>query len=112
AAGVLGVKHAIGVANGTDALQIALQAHGVGPGDEVIVPPFTFIATAEVVSLLGATPVFVDIEPDTFNIGPAQIAAKITPKTKAIIPVHLFGHPAPMEEIKAIAEKHAQYQQI
>jgi dTDP-4-amino-4,6-dideoxygalactose transaminase len=106
AAGVLGVRHAVGVANGTDALQIALQAHGVGPGDEVIVPPFTFIATAEVVSLLGATPVFCDIETDTFNLDPAQIEAKINDRTKAIIPVHLFGHPAPMEAINAIAEKH------
>jgi dTDP-4-amino-4,6-dideoxygalactose transaminase len=106
AAEVLGVRHAIGVANGTDALQIALQAHGVGLGDEVIVPPFTFIATAEVVSLLGATPVFCDIEADTFNLDPAQLEAKISPVTKAIVPVHLFGHPAPMEEIKAIAARH------
>jgi dTDP-4-amino-4,6-dideoxygalactose transaminase len=112
AAEVLGVQHAIGVANGTDALQIALQAHGVGPGDEVIVPPFTFIATAEVVSLLGATPVFCDIEADTFNIDPVQIAGKITAKTKAIVPVHLFGHPAPLAEIKAIAAARAQSQQI
>jgi dTDP-4-amino-4,6-dideoxygalactose transaminase len=106
AATTLGVRHAIGVANGTDALQIALQAHGVGPGDEVIVPPFTFIATAEVVSLLGATPVFCDITADTLNLDPTQLEAKITHLTKAIVPVHLFGHPAPMPEIKAIAARH------
>jgi len=102
----LGVRHALGVANGTDALLLALRAAGVGPGDEVIVPPFTFIATAEVVSLLGATPVFADIEAQTFNINPAAIEAAITPRTKAIIPVHLYGHPAQMKEIKAIAAKH------
>lgn len=102
----LGAKHAIGVANGTDALQLALQAHGVGPGDEVIVPPFTFIATAEVVSLLGATPVFCDIEADTLNINPAGVEERITPRTKAIAAVHLFGHPAPIAELKAIADKH------
>jgi dTDP-4-amino-4,6-dideoxygalactose transaminase len=106
AAEVLNVPHAMGVANGTDALQLALQSAGVGPGDEVIVPPFTFIATAEVVSLLGATPVFVDIEPQTFNIDPAKVEAAITPKTKALVPVHLYGHPAQMQELKAIAQKH------
>jgi len=106
AAQALGVPNALGVANGTDALQLALQTAGVGPGDEVIVPPFTFIATAEVVSLLGATPVFVDIEPQTFNIDPAKVEAAITPKTKALIPVHLYGHPAQMKELKAIAAKH------
>ena len=106
AAKSLGVRHAIGVANGTDALQIALQALGLRPGDEVITTPFTFIATAEVVTLLGATPVFVDIEADTFNIDPALIEAAITPRTRAIIPVHLFGHPASMREINAIAHRH------
>ena len=106
AARALGVKHAIGVANGTDALQIALMALGVGPGDEVITTPFTFFATGEVVSLLGAVPVFVDIDAATYNIDPALIEAAITPRTKAIIPVHIFGHPAPMPEINAIAKKH------
>lgn len=106
AARILGVRHAVGVANGTDALQIALHAHGVAPGDEVIVPPFTFIATAEVVSCLGATPVFVDIETDTFNLDPRAVEVAITPRTKAIVPVHLFGHPAAMEEINAIAVRH------
>src|SRR4028118_358316 len=105
AAQILGVKHAIGVANGTDALLISLRCLGLRPGDEVITTPFTFIATAEVVSLLGATPVFVDIEPDTFNLDPRLIEAAITPRTKGIIPVHLFGHPAPMTEINAIAKK-------
>jgi dTDP-4-amino-4,6-dideoxygalactose transaminase len=106
AAQALGVKHAVGVANGTDALQIALQAMGVGAGDEVITTSFSFFATAEVISRLGAIPVFVDIEEDTFNIDPIQVEAAITPRTKAIIPVHLFGHPAPMNELLAIARRH------
>lgn len=106
AAQVLGVKHAIGVANGTDALLIALRALGIQPGDEVITTTFSFIATAEVVSLLGATPVFVDIDPVTFNLAPALVEAAITPRTKAIIPVHLFGLPAPMREINDIAQRH------
>ncbi len=106
AAQALGVRHAIGVANGTDALLLSLRALGVGPGDEVITTPFSFIATAEVVSLLGATPVFVDIEPDMFNLDPQLIEAAITPRTRAIIPVHLFGHPAAMTEINALAKKH------
>jgi dTDP-4-amino-4,6-dideoxygalactose transaminase len=106
AAQSLGVKHAIGVANGTDALQISLMALGVGPGDEVITTPFTFFATAEVVSAVGATPVFVDIDPATYNINPQAIEAAVTPRTKAIIPVHIFGHAAPMHEINAIAKKH------
>jgi dTDP-4-amino-4,6-dideoxygalactose transaminase len=102
----VGVKHAIGVANGTDALLLALDAAGVGAGDEVITTPFTFFATAEVVSQLGATPVFVDIDEKTYNIDVKQIEAKITDKTKAIIPVHIFGQPANMDEIMALAEAH------
>jgi dTDP-4-amino-4,6-dideoxygalactose transaminase len=100
------LPHAIGCANGTDALLLALRACGIGQGDEVITTPFTFIATAEVVALVGAQPVFVDICPDTFNIDPDKIAAKITSRTKAIIPVHLFGHPADMAPIMDIARKH------
>lgn len=100
-----GLPHAIGCANGTDALLLALRACGIGAGDEVITTPFTFIATAEVVALLGAKPVFVDICPDTFNIDPAKIVAKINSRTKAIIPVHLFGHPADMDPIMDIAKR-------
>lgn len=106
AARELGVKHAIGVANGTDALQIALRALKVGVGDEVITTPFSFYSAAEVIADLGATPVFVDIEADTFNIDPRLVEAAITSKTRAIIPVHIFGHPAPMPEINSIAQKH------
>lgn len=101
-----GLPYAVGCANGTDALLLTLRACGIGPGDEVITTPFTFIATAEVVALVGARPVFVDICPDTFNIDPDKISAKITSKTKAIIPVHLFGHPADMTPIMDIARKH------
>lgn len=99
------VPHAVGVASGTDALLLALRALGIGAGDEVITTPFTFIATAEVPGLLGAIPVFVDIDPQTFNIDAALIEAAITKKTKAIIPVHLFGHPCDMDPILAIAKK-------
>jgi UDP-2-acetamido-2-deoxy-ribo-hexuluronate aminotransferase len=101
-----GAKHCITVASGTEALLIALMAIGIKPGDEVITTPFSFIATAEVIVLLGAKPVFVDIEPDTCNINASLIEAKITHKTKAIMPVSLYGQPADMDEINAIAEKH------
>ena len=102
----LGVKHVIPCANGTDALQIALMGLKLEPGDEVITADFTFAATVEVISLLRLTPVLIDVDPKTFNIDPKAIEAAITPKTKAIIPVHLFGQTADMEAINAIAEKH------
>ena len=103
----LGVKHVIPCANGTDALQVSLMALGLKAGDEVITSPFTFIATAEVVGLLGITCKFVDVEWDTFNLDVTQLEQAITPKTKAIIPVHLFGQSCKMEEIVQIAKKHA-----
>jgi dTDP-4-amino-4,6-dideoxygalactose transaminase len=105
----LGVKHVIPCANGTDALQIAMMALNLKPGDEVITANFTYVATAEVIALLGLTPVLVDVNPATFNIEPQAIRAAITPKTKAIVPVHLFGQCAPMEEILAIANEHQLY---
>jgi dTDP-4-amino-4,6-dideoxygalactose transaminase len=100
AAAHLGVAQAVGCGNGTDAITLVLSALGVGPGDEVICPAFTFYATAEPIALLGATPVFADIEPGTMNIDPADVARKITAKTKAIMPVHLFGRPAKIDELK------------
>ena len=105
----LGVKHVIPCANGTDALQICMMGLGLEPGDEVITADFTFAATVEVIGLLRLTPVLVDVEPDTFNIDPKAIEKAITPKTKAIVPVHLFGQCANMDAIMALAEKHGLY---
>ncbi|MFN4110999.1 MAG: DegT/DnrJ/EryC1/StrS family aminotransferase, partial [Ignavibacteria bacterium] len=102
----LGVKHAVGVANGTDALQIAMMALGIGKDDEVITTPFTFVATTETIVMLGAKPVYVDIDPETYNINPEKIKEKITGKTKAILPVHLYGNPAEMDEILSIAKEY------
>lgn len=103
-----GVRHCITVASGTEALLIALMAIGIKPGDEVVTTPFTFVATAEVIVLLGAVPVFVDVEPDTCNIDASKIEAAITPRTKAIMPVSLYGQPADMDEINAIAARHGE----
>jgi len=100
------VKHVIPCANGTDALQIAMMALGLKPGDEVITPSFTFIATAEVIALLNLKPVFVDVDAKTFCLDPNEIEKAITSNTKAIVPVHLYGQAAPMEEIMDIARRH------
>jgi dTDP-4-amino-4,6-dideoxygalactose transaminase len=102
----LGVKYVITTGNGTDSLVIALRASGVKPGDEVITTPFTFFATAEAVALVGATPVFADVQEDSFDLDPASVESKITPKTKAILPVHIFGYPADMDALHTIAQKH------
>lgn len=102
----LKIKHVIPCANGTDALQIALMALGLKPGDEVITPSFTYVATTEVIALLGLKPVFVEVDKDTFCIDTAEIEAAITPKTKAIVPVHLYGQSAEMDTIMEIAKKH------
>jgi dTDP-4-amino-4,6-dideoxygalactose transaminase len=101
-----GTRYAIGVSNGTDALQLALIACGIGPGDEVITVPNTYIATVFAITYVGATPVFVDVEPDTYNINPDLLEAAITERTRAIIPVHLYGQPCEMEQVLAIARKH------
>lgn len=105
----LGVKHTIPCANGTDALQIAMMALDLQPGDEVITPSYTYIATTEVIALLRLKPVFVEVDKKTFCIDPKAVEAAITPKTKAIVPVHLYGHAANMEEIMKIADKHNLY---
>jgi len=105
----LDAKHVIPCANGTDALQIAMMALDLQPGDEVITPSFTYIATTEVIALLNLTPVFAEVDAATFCIDPVSIEKRITPKTRAIVPVHLYGQAAPMQEIMAIAEKHHIY---
>lgn len=106
AAGYLGVKHAIGCASGTDALHLALRAAGIGEGDEVITSAFTFIATAEAIRYVGAKPVFVDIDPHSFNIQPDAVERAVTDRTRAIMPVHLFGQPCDMVGMQAVAERH------
>lgn len=103
---LLGVKHAIATTNGTTALTVAMLTSGIQPGDEVIIPSFSFVATATSVLSLNAVPVFVDVEPETFCMDPAHIEAAITERTRAIMPVHLYGHPADMPRLKAIADKH------
>jgi len=105
-AGFIGTKYAIAVNSGTAALHIALLAHGIGEGDEVITSPFTFVATANSILFTGARPIFADIEEDSFNIAPDNIDDKITPRTKAIIPVHLYGQPCNMKKIMGIADEH------
>jgi len=102
----VGVKHAIAVANGTDSLVLSLRALGIGPGDEVITTPYTFFASSEAIDLVGATPVFADILEDSFTISPADVRRRIGAKTRAILPVHIFGHPCAMAELRAIARAH------
>jgi len=102
----VGVRHAVGVASGTDALLLSLRAMGIGPGDEVIVPAYTFFATVGVVIMLGATPILVDVDPETYCLDVEQLEARIGPRTKAIIPVHLFGHPAEMDTILRLSQQH------
>lgn len=106
-AAFIGTPHCISMNSGTDALHLAFRALDIGPGDEVITTPFTFVATTEAIGIVGATPVFVDIDPQTLNIDPAKIEAAITERTKAILPVHLYGAPAAMNEIMRIARKHS-----
>ncbi len=105
-AALCGVKHAVGVDSGTAALHLALILLGVGPGDEVITTPHTFVATAEVITLTGARPVFVDIDPRTYNVDPAKVEAAITPRTRVLMPVHLYGQPAEMDPLLEIARRH------
>jgi len=105
----VGVKYSVALNSGTDALHLALRALDIGKGDEVITVAFTFVATTEAIGIVGATPVFVDINPDTFNMDADLIESKITPRTKAILPVHLYGQPAEMDKIMAIAKKHNLY---
>jgi perosamine synthetase len=105
-AAMCGVRHAVATSSGTTALHLALLAHGIGPGDEVITSPFTFISSANSILFVGAKPVFVDIDESSFNMDPSLIEARITPRTKALVPVHLFGNPCDMEAIMAIAARH------
>ena len=101
-----GTSHAVGLNSGTDALHLGLRALGIGPGDEVITSPFTFVATTEAIGMVGARPVFADIDPESYNVDPSSMEAAITSRTRALIPVHLYGRPAPMREIMAIARKY------
>src|SRR3982750_4529069 len=103
---LVGGRHCVAVNSGTSALHISMMALGFGPGDEVIVPSFSFAASANAVRLVGATPVFADIEPGSFNLDPDAVAAAITPRTVAIMPVHLYGHPAAMDRLVSLAERH------
>jgi dTDP-4-amino-4,6-dideoxygalactose transaminase len=102
----VGTRYAVGLNSGTDALHLALRALDIGPGDEVVTTPFSFAATSEVIGIVGATPVFADIDPVTFNLDPAAVEAAIGPRTRAIVPVHLYGQPAPMDAIKVLARRH------
>lgn len=105
-AAATGVRHAVGVASGTDALRLALTALGVGPGDEVLTPAFSFVASASAVLMVGARPVFVDIDPESYVLDPDAVARAVTARTRAVVAVHLYGHPAPMDRIQALARAH------